>query len=415
MKRFCYAVLCLAAALTVAAAQQPTAPATRESTPAVRQQTFVKVWETVRDKFFDPNFNGVDWLKVREHYAPLVAAVKTDAELYDVLNKMLGELHVSHMEIITPDEMAQWAATPTTTGLGLRNVEGRVVVLRVLPGSSAERMGVRPGFVVQQIDGADVRALSDALAKLGGAVNTTVRVSFLDEHDAPRELTLERLPLTSAQVEHDKIGNLSVYALFEAKRIADGIGYIRFTTFIEALNPKLRAAVESMHDAPGLIIDLRGNGGGDDSVALKLVNLLFDRPTGLMITRTRKGDNNDYRARPAEHPYLGPLVILVDELSGSASEQITAGLQESGRAYVVGKQSQGDDMDADLLKLPTGADLIYAVGQPRTPKGVIIEGRGVIPDLAVNLTRAELLQGNDAQLTAAVAYIKRKATTADMH
>jgi C-terminal processing protease CtpA/Prc len=74
-------------------------------------------------------------------------------------------------------------------------------------------------------------------------------------------------------------------------------------------------------------------------------------------------------------------------------------------------KTEGDDMDADLVKLPTGAYLIYAAGQPRTPKGVVVEGRGVIPDLEVNLTRAGLLRGEDAQLDAALQYIRRKAAT----
>ena len=163
-----------------------------------------------------------------------------------------------------------------------------------------------------------------------------------------------------------------------------------------------------MRDAPGLIIDLRGNGGGDDSVAIKLANHLFDRPTQLMITRTRKGESKYYRARPTEHPYLGPVAILIDEGSASASEQLTAGLQELGRAYVIGKKTKGEDMDADAVKLPTGAYFVYAAGEPRTPKGVVIEGRGVIPELEVSLTRAELLKGNDAQLSAAIQYIKEK-------
>jgi C-terminal processing protease CtpA/Prc len=70
-------------------------------------------------------------------------------------------------------------------------------------------------------------------------------------------------------------------------------------------------------------------------------------------------------------------------------------------------KTEGDDMDADLVKLPTGAYLIYAAGQPRTPKGVVV-GRGVIPDLEVNLTRAGLLRGEDAQLDAALQYIQTK-------
>ncbi len=81
-------------------------------------------------------------------------------------------------------------------------------------------------------------------------------------------------------------------------------------------------------------------------------------------------------------------------------------MQEAKRAVVIGKRTQGDDMDADLMKLPNGAYLIYAAGEPRTPKGVVIEGRGVIPDIQVNLTRKDLLAGRDTQLEAAIEYIK---------
>jgi carboxyl-terminal processing protease len=418
MKKFTLAILCLVAAISNAsntpagqtASPASTGTAARESTPEVRQKTFEKVWQIVRDKFFDPNFNGVDWNKVRERYAPLVAAVKTDAELHALLNRMVGELKVSHMQIVPPEAIMQLTAPPVTTGLGLRNVENQIVVMRVLPGSSAERVGVRPGFVVKKIDDAEVTNLQLALGRLHGAPHTKVRLTYLDERDATRDVVLERMPLGSDQVDKEKFGAIPLYALFESKHLEDGIGYIRFTTFIAALNGKIQTAVESMHDAPGLVIDLRGNGGGDDEVAIRLAGLLFDKPTQLMITRTRAGDTNYYRARPSKNPYPGTVVILLDEGSGSASEQFAAGMQESGRAFIIGKKTEGDDMDADIAKLPTGAYFIYASGEPRTPKGVVIEGRGVIPDLEVNLTRAGLLTGDDAQLGAAIQYIKQKTS-----
>ncbi len=417
MKKLIVIIICLLAAVSPARTQQansssPTTtrvPVAKESTPEIRLKTFQKVWEIVRDKFFDPNFGGINWNDIHTRYAPLVDAVKSDAELYATLTRMLDELNTSHMEIIPPSVIERTSASPVTTGLSLRTMEGQVVVLRLLPGSSAERAGFRPGYVVRQVDGVEVKDLHDAQVRLRGAQDTKVRVTFLDEHDQPRELALDRLLLGSDQIDRQKFGEISLYSLLEVKRLAGGIGYIRFTSFIEPLNKKLGAAIDSMHDAPGLIIDLRGNGGGEDTVAIKMANHLLDKPTQLMITRTRKGDSNYYRARPVGHPYAGPIVVLVDEGSASASEQFTAGMQEIGRVYVIGKKTEGADMDADGAKLPTGAFLLYAAGQPRTPKGVVIDGRGVIPDLEVNLTRAELLKGNDAQLTAAIDYIKQKA------
>jgi C-terminal peptidase prc len=375
MKKFLLTIFLAAACAHVAAQtlSQTSEKAGNAAPPARarRLKTFEKTWEIVRDKFYDPNFNGVDWNGVRARYAPRVASVKTDAELYELLNAMLSELKVSHMGVVTPDALKGMTGPPATTGLGIRNVEGQVVVTRVLPGSSAERERVRPGYAVSKVDGAEVKDLDDALSKLHGAPNTKVSVTLLGEGDEPREVTLERVPLRPGEVERSKLTrDVSLYALFEARRLENRIGYIRFTSFINALDTKIREALASMQDAPGIILDLRGNGGGDDSVAINLAGQLFQKPTQLMVTRTRKGDTFYYRARPSKRPYLGPVVILVDGVSGSASEQLAAGLQESGRAYVIGNTTAGDDMDAELEELPTGAYLIYAAGEPRTPKGV---------------------------------------------
>src|SRR6188472_267300 len=127
--------LFLLAATTATAAQE--LPKKTDAAAELRRKTFEKTWEIVRDKFYDPNFNGIDWNKARERYAPLAAAAKSDAELYDLLKQMLSELKVSHMGVITPDELKLSAAPPVTTGLRLRTVEGRVLVVHVLPGSSA--------------------------------------------------------------------------------------------------------------------------------------------------------------------------------------------------------------------------------------------------------------------------------------
>jgi carboxyl-terminal processing protease len=394
--------------LTFAASLAVCAQTTKESSPQVRQKTFEAVWSTVQKKYYDPTFGGIDWNKAHERYAPQVAAVKSDEELYELLGKMLGELHTSHLQIIPPEDMEQFSAPPTTTGLGLRSVEGQVVVFRLLPASSAERAGLHPGYVLKKVEGAQLASLEDALGRLRGAPGTKVRVTYLDEQDREHEATLERELIQINQLDKEQMGKLSIYALFESKRLPGNIGYIRFTSFIEALNKKIHAAIDSMHGAAGLIIDLRGNGGGDDSVAIKMAGMLFDKKTQLMITKTRRGDDDYYQARPQKNAFLGPVVILVDEGSGSASEQFAAGMQESGRAVVIGKTTMGEDMDADFTKLPTGAYMVYAYGLPRTPGGVVIEGRGVIPNTAVSLSRAELLKGNDSQLNAAIEYIQKQ-------
>ncbi|MEO8072844.1 MAG: S41 family peptidase [Acidobacteriota bacterium] len=394
-----FAVLYLATVSNLVCAQNSS-----ENKPQVRQKTFEKVWQKVNETYFDPHFGGVDWKKVHDIYAPKVAQVKSDAELYALLNKMLGELKVSHLQILTPEQIAKLKSPPVATGITVREIENKIVVTRVLDDSSAAKAGIKNGFVVKKIDGETVKNLKDAKQKLSGAPNTTLHISYLDEKDELREADLERLPLE--QSIKGKLDGISFYAQFEAKRLTDNIGYLRFSNFAGFLDAKIKEAVESMKDAPGIIIDLRGNSGGEDQVAINLAGMLFDKQTQLMITKTRKGEDFYYKAKPTKNPYLGKIVILADELSGSASEQFAAGLQETGRAFIIGKTTVGKDLDADLEKLPTGAYLIYASGEPHTPKGVVIEGRGVIPNKEMNLTRQDLLNGKDAQLEAAIEYIQ---------
>jgi len=374
------------------------------ATADLRRKTFETVWSTVNSNFYDPKFNGVDWKSAHEKYAPIAAAAKTDEEFYKAINDMLSLLKVSHMQAGSSADVAKrFKQAPGVTGIGLRNIEGRITVYRSLKGFPADKVGIRPGYIVTAVDGikpADVRAAAKAIA---GTPGTTVKLRYLDEKDAEHEATLSRQGLT----DKGEIEGLSIYTQFDSKILEGGIGYLSFSSFVPSLNDRIATAFDSMKNAPAIIIDLRGNGGGDDSVALKIADRLFENKTQLMLVKTRKGINRDAKVHGNRNAYKGKVVILVDEASGSASEDMTAAFQEAGRAYVIGKTTLGQDLDADFKELPDGGMLIYAFGQSMTPKGLVIEGRGAIPDEIVELKRADLLAGHDTQLAAAIAYLKR--------
>jgi carboxyl-terminal processing protease len=379
----------------------------KESSPEVRQKTFEMVWNTVNENFFDPEFGGVDWAKMREKYEPQVAKVKTDDELYELLNKMLGELHVSHIGVFRTENALKFFKVPeATTGFVVKDIDKQVVIRRIIKGSAAAKAGLRVGFIIKKIDDETVSNSLEASYKLAGD-QRQYRIVFLDEHDNLKETVFSKQPLPGKSLRKTEGREYNEWSTFlEFERLAQGIGYIHFTNFYTDLDKKLRSAIKSLKGAPGIILDLRGNGGGGDDVALKLAGLLLDKKTLLAISKTRQGDRYSYIAEPDSDPYLGPVVILVDEDSYSQAEQISASLQDVGRAIVIGKRTPGKDMDGVLVELPTSAGLMYPVGQPRTPKGVVVEGRGVIPDIEVSLSRADLLKGKDSQLEAAINYIK---------
>lgn len=424
------ALLSLGAAVSQAQApaQTVTAAAPTAATTSIRQEAFEMVWTTVKEKHFDPAFGGVDWNKIRELYAPKVAAVKSDQELYSLLQAMLGELHQSHFSIIPPEAVvADDSKEPKGGGVGLdiRLIDGQVIISKVEPGSKAFAAGLRPGFIIKKIDDTPVEQIIErfskstesaaitrtritrvALARINGNPETTVRLTCLDEADRSREVTVEREKLKGEM--SPRFGNFPPqYTEFESKRLEGGIGYIRFNIFVTPLMDRIRGAIRSMSDAPGIIIDLRGNPGGLGGMAPGIAGLLEEKQTSLGVMNLRSGPIA-FIAFPQKDPYLGPVVLLVDGGSASTSEVFAAGLQEIGRARIVGERTMGAALPSVFGKLPTGALFQYAIADFKTPKGVLIEGLGVKPDIEVKLTRSALLEGRDPQLDAAVGIIDQK-------
>src|SRR5262245_7309209 len=404
--------------------------------PDVRQQSFDIVWRTVKEKHFDPTLGGVDWDAVRRKYEPRVAKVKKDGELYGLLNEMLGELRQSHFGVIPPEAILEDGSLnlpPGNIGIELRIVEGQVVITRVASDSTASRAGLRPGFVIKRIEGVETAkmqketiarmnknplvrdwssglkyflAAQATLYRAGGEPGTTARLQYLDERGQVREAAIER-EKPSGDVS-PRLGNLPAQRTeFEAKRLANGLGYIRFNAFMMPVMEKARAALREFKDAPGIIFDLRGNVGGIGGLAPGIVGLIETRQTSLGASRMRSGQMK-LAVFPQAQPYTGPVAVLIDGGSGSTTEIFAAGLQELRRAVIVGERSAGAVLPSDMVKLPTGVIFQYAFADFRTPSGALLEGRGVAPDVEVKLTRASLLAGRDAQLEAAIEELGKK-------
>ena len=395
---------------------------TEESSDDVRHQTFDIVWRTVKDKHFDPTLGGVDWDKVRQQYLPRVDQVKTDAELYRLLQQMLGELHQSHFNIIPPEAIiSDDAVEPPTGGIGadVRMIDGQAVVTVVEPGAMAEQAGLRAGFVINQVGDKTVESLIESLTKaslsekmqalyatrrilreINGEAGTTVKITYQDGKGKTHSTTITRSKLKGELSQ--RLDNFPPqYTEFESKRIARNIGYIRFNIFTTPISEKVRVALRELHDADGMIFDLRGNPGGVAGIATGIANRLSDK-SGILGTMKMRKSEVKFAIFPQTDPYTGPVAILIDGLSASTSEVFSAGMQELGRALIIGERSAGACLPSVMQKLPTGALFQFAIADFRTPKGILIEGRGVIPDEEVKWNRASLLAGHDAQLETAI-------------
>ncbi|HEX9106822.1 MAG TPA: S41 family peptidase [Longimicrobiales bacterium] len=392
----------------------------------LRARTFDVAWRRVRDGFFDPAFNGLSWDSIGAVFRPQALAAERSGPFHDVLARMLATLGVSHTVVLSPERLAAESARESGwTGAEVRRLKDGWVVYRVAPGSPAAKAGLHAGDVVDSISGhaaddiaragdrawlrpneslrARTAAVNEWLAGNRGLVVRVVARDTLD-HERALEMKAARYPGPSV-----RIGNLPpARATLEVRRLEGGWGYLRFSSFVPALRPRIEDAIRGMGDAPGLIIDLRGNPGGYDALGDRIAALLMSEPRVLTETRTRHGSRTD-RERPAEHGFHGPVVVLLDALSASASEQFAAPMQELKRVVVVGERSAGADLEATVVTLPTGGALMYPAGQPRTPAGRVIEGDGVTPDVEAHLSRRELARGHDEQLDAAVAALEKLA------
>ncbi len=405
-------------------------PADPASTRAEqRRAIFEAAYNLVRDKHYDKSLGGLDWPGLRKRYEPLAIAAPNETTFYRLLNEMIGQLGQSHLEVMgpgSPGRVAFDSDGPAQTGgaaepgLTVRVVEGRPTITQVRPGSPAARAGLRAGFVVTHIGGWETRttgwsarplrpieerfyARVAAMRRLGGVPGSRVTVRYLGDKDIAGEVVLEReLP----PAKPIKLGHLPpLFPEVHSSQIGD-VGVLSFNLFLsEGVLPQVQNALAGFRDrgVKALVLDLRGNPGGQGAVAIPIAAGLTDRPLTLGTLRFRDFDQT-FTASPAlgARPFLGTVVIITDEGSASTTEMFAAGLQEAGRATIVGDTTLGAVLPSQIEALPAGAVMQYVVADFRTPKGVLLEGRGVQPDRRVVETRGALLAGRDPVLDAAL-------------
>jgi carboxyl-terminal processing protease len=428
----------------------PTREAVANNRRAQRTAILDAAWRTVRDKHYDKTLGGLDWNAVRARQEPLALAAPSEAAFYRVLNQMLGEVGQSHMMITGPgaededdlEELADPGETGGATsaavgspsgaiservgdpGLTVRVIEGRPTISEVRHGSAAERAGLQPGFIVTHIAGRELKVTSDsaramrpveerfavrrlALRRLLGLAGTRVTVRYLDNADKPGHVVLVR---DEPSVPPVRIGHLPpLYPEVHSRQRGD-VGIVSFNVFlVEPVLTEIKKAIDGFRTrgARALILDLRGNPGGQAAITIPIAARLVDAPVTLGTIQFR-----DFMqtlvARPEAGvtPFLGPVAILTDEGTASASELLAAGLQEAKRAVIVGDSTLGAALPSVIESLPGGAVMQYVVADFKTPKGVMLEGRGVQPDKRVLETRASLRTGHDPVLDAALVAVR---------
>jgi carboxyl-terminal processing protease len=408
--------------------------------------TFDSAWSRIAHTHYDTAFGGVDWAGVREELRPRAEAARTLGALRRVIDDMLQRLGESHYALI-PRELADaldgsdgGGAVTGDAGLAVRLVGEEMVVWKVDPDGPAAGAGIGMGWTLLGVEGRRFAPRIAALRALPLADQRTALTRLLYQANAElsgesgRALSLRLRDGSSREVERNvvlqrtrgevvRFGNLPpVHAFLDQELIPVGagcVGVIRLNAWVVPLVPAFDRAVDTMRHCAGIIIDLRGNPGGVAGMIMGTAGHFLADTITLGSMRTRTSELR-FRANPrrvradgsAVEPYAGALAILVDEMSASTSEFFAGGLQGVGRARVFGSASAGQALPALLLRLPTQDVLMHVVADFAGPGGVRIEGRGVVPDVAVVSSRAELLQQHDAPLRAALRWITQGANDA---
>ncbi len=392
--------------------------ASHSLTPKEREEVFEKVWKAVDEHYYDPAFGGVNWQEVRTRYLPLVQAAKDDKTFYSMVDRMTAELHDAHTRFSSPE---QWENRKKHQGvsIGFRAgyVEGKVVVLDVLPDSNAARAGVEAGMIVTALNG---QPIAEKLAEGEKIVlpSSTERVTklrvlgntFSGALETPFVASLQRADGSSLEVNYARQTLSNAPHVISAK-LASGFGYIRFDEFQPALVKDFKASVENLRTSPGIILDLRRNRGGVGATLEAMAGFFFDKKTLFERRMSRKqvtasehdghhsSEQQVYIGRSGTLIYPGPLVILLSEYSASATEVFSAGMQDSGRATIVGSPSCGcvlgithdrDMKGGGVLEI---SEILWF-----SPKDRKLEGEGIIPDRVAMPTIVSLQHKRDVVL-----------------
>ena len=428
----------------------------------LRWDSFIKVWETLRDNYFDQTFNGLDWNAVKAEYRPRVIAAKNDLEFHSQMQEMIGRLERSHFAIVPPevyreietakteakkrekeraaarsetsgddgdDDEPHFDESETQFGIGveLRLIDGKFVISGLDDNSAAGYAGVKPGFILDKINGVSLSEMVSRITVyysslgtekflkylplqvgpwfLNGEKDSFVTITCLDGDNKAVDFRIRREPLRGRNVVLGE--NLpDQYLKFVTREIDSDVGYLRFNLFAKPVVDEFCDAIRRNAGKKALIIDLRGNTGGLLGPLYALSGMLTDDQIdiGTMIYKVGR---EPMIARSMKNNFKGKLVFLVDRYTISAAEIFAGAVQDNKRALIIGEKTAGEALPAISVVLPTGGVMLYPIANFKTKTGRLLEGVGVVPDVVVNIDRKTLLGGADPQLARAIAEIKQ--------
>jgi|SRR5579884_241159 len=372
--------------------------------PDVRQ-TFRPFWET--------------WYLVHENYVDQ-SSVNEERMTQGAILGMLATLgDFGHTTYLTKEEVQRFQEDlkgelyGVGASIGMR--KKRPTIIYTLPNSPARAAGLKPGDVIEQVDGQDVKSLSlqQIVRRVRGQAGTEVHLK-VQRSEPPRMVDLD---IKRARVEVPDVSWKMLPAL--------PIAHVALRNFGDHTDQQLREALEALikQGAKGVILDLRGNPGGLKEQAVKVTSEFLKSGEVVFLQRDAKGQTQSILAETGGVGLDLPLCLLIDEATASSAEILSGAVQDHERGKLIGTRTFGTGTVLGEYRLSDGSSVLLAISEWLTPKGRQIWHKGITPDIEVSLpqdaaivmpetetklTEEALAHSGDTQLLKAIEVMKKE-------